>query len=57
MEDEGWRTRTAGLDLIVKIELLPVSHPARFALGQTRPHGEICLGKQEGVFEFGRHRK
>jgi hypothetical protein len=59
MQHEGalGAVRALGLDLVVEIELLPVGHPARFALGQTRPHGKISLGQQEGVFEFGRHRK
>ena len=45
MEDKGGFSGVLGLDLGVKAKLFPVGDPARLALDQARPHGEIGLGQ------------
>ncbi len=51
VQDEGRLPGAAPLNPVVKAEFFPMRHPGRLALDQTRPHGKIGLGEQEGVFQ------
>ena len=55
MEHEGGPAGAGSLDFAVKIELFPVGDAPRFAFHEIRPHGEIGLGQQQGIFQVLRH--